>query len=44
VQCFFNCIAGGGQPILCGFQCLQSQQAGQLVFCVGTQCGQGICF
>jgi hypothetical protein len=46
VACFFNCVANGGGPIQCGFQCqiLQNPQAQQLLGCLVNNCGAGTCF
>jgi hypothetical protein len=43
VTCFFTCIPNGG-PVQCFLQCVQSPQAFQLLFCLGQNCGPGICF
>jgi hypothetical protein len=43
LQCFLQCASGGsvGQ---CFFQCVKSQQAISMLVCMGTSCGQGLCF
>src|SRR5262249_33955441 len=38
INCFFMCIQNGGGPIQCGFQCVNSPQAFQLLTCIGQQC------
>jgi hypothetical protein len=44
IACFFSCIQGGGGPAICGFQCINSPAAFQLLICVGQSCGAGTCF
>jgi hypothetical protein len=45
VTCFLQCITGGGGgPIQCLTQCVNSPQAFQLLICLGTNCGPGTCF
>jgi hypothetical protein len=44
VQCFFQCVGGGGGPAQCFFQCVDSPQAIGVLVCVGSNCGPGTCF
>jgi hypothetical protein len=44
VGCFINCVTNGGGPPQCLFQCVKDPAALQLLFCLGGQCGPGICF
>jgi hypothetical protein len=39
-----NCVSGGGGPAQCFLQCIKGPKAVQLLFCLGSQCGPGICF
>jgi len=45
ITCFLTCVQNMGSLPQCYFQCIAgNQQANQLIFCLGQNCGQGVCF
>lgn len=44
VTCFTTCIQNGGNPQQCLLQCVNSPEAIQFLICLGSNCGQGVCF
>ena len=45
IACFLQCTGNGGGVGQCFFQCVNnSPKATQVLVCLGTNCGNGVCF